>query len=194
MSPLTSTPLVLVDMDGVLVDLEAAFWDAFETAHPAGPRRTDGDRTVFRIDEQLDPQWRDAVRSIMAAPGFFGGLRPVPGAVEALDEMLDEGWDVRICTAPLLHNPTCASDKLASLARHFGQRWAERAVITKDKTLVRGDVLIDDKPVVNGDWTPVWKHVVFAATYNQAAPSPYRLTGWASWRQTLTPLLGRTAA
>ena len=187
-------PLVLVDMDGVLLDLEGTFWEDFEAANPDGPTRAEGDKTQFKIDDQMDPVWTPAIRSVMAAPGFFARLRPMPGAVAALNEMLDEGWDVRICTAPLLHNPTCASDKIASLAEHFGQRWTRRAVITKDKTLVRGDVLIDDKPVVDGDWTPVWKHVVFDATYNQDAPSPYRLTGWANWRQTLTPLLGRTAA
>ncbi|MGY4645341.1 5' nucleotidase, NT5C type [Cellulomonas sp. URHB0016] len=189
-----SPPLVLVDMDGVQADLATAFWAELERRFPGGPTRADADLTRFKLDTQLAPEWADAVHAVTTTPGFFSTFAPVEGAVEAMNAMLDEGWDVRICTAPLLTNPTCASDKLAWAEDVLGAGWSRRVVIAKDKTLVRGDILIDDKPVVEGDWTPTWKHVVFDATYNQTAPSPFRLTGWADWRRTLTPLLGRTAA
>jgi len=187
-------PLVLVDMDGVQADLTGAFWAEFERRFPDAPTRADADTSIFWLDRQIAPQWTEAVHAVTTAPGFFATLDPLEGAVEAMNAMLDEGWDVRICTAPLLTNPTCASDKLAWADRVLGEGWSRRVVIAKDKTLVRGDVLIDDKPVVEGDWTPTWRHVVFDAPCNQDAPSPYRLTGWAAWRETLTPLLGRAAA
>ena len=191
---LTATPLVLVDMDGVLADLEAGFWRQFETYHPDGPKRVDADNRQFKLATQIDARWVEAVAAITNAPGFYASLPVVPGAAQALNAMLDAGWDVRICTAPLLTNPTCASDKFAWADQVLGQGWSRRVIIAKDKTLVRGDLLIDDKPVIDGDLTPTWQHVVFDATYNQDAPSPLRLTGWANWRQTLTPMLTATAA
>lgn len=195
MNLLTMTkPLVLVDMDGVQVDLVAGFWAAFEKAFPDGPSRSDVDETQFKIDAQLGPEWTEQVHSITNTPGFFATLQPIEGAVKAMNEMLEEGLDVRICTAPMLSNTTCASDKFWWVDAFNGDGWARRTAIVKDKTLMRGDVLVDDKPVITGDWTPIWKHVVFDATYNQDAPSPYRMHGWANWQETLIPLLGRTAA
>ena len=190
----TYKPLILVDMDGVLADLETAFWTKFEAAFPEAPRRSQANTRQFKLDTQIGPEWTEKVRAITTAPGFYASLPPVPGAAHALNEMLAQGWDVRICTAPLLTNPTCASDKLSWADEVLGQGWSRRVIIAKDKTLVRGDLLIDDKPVITGDWTPTWQHVVFDAPYNQDAPSPLRLTGWDTWSQTLTPLLGKAAA
>jgi 5'-nucleotidase len=53
-------------------------------------------------------------------------------------------------------------------------------VITQDKTLVCGDVLIDDKPVIEGLMTPQWVHMVFDASYNQHIQTPFRMT-WSNW-------------
>ena len=35
---------------------------------------------------------------------------------------------------------------------HLGAEWINRAIITRDKTMVYGDVLIDDKPSIQGMW------------------------------------------
>lgn len=187
-------PLILVDMDGVQADLEERFWAQWAATQPDAPQRADADPTHFYLEDQLPEAWRPQVRDLVNSPGFYRDLPPVPGAGVALNEMLDHGWDVIVCTAPLLSNPTCASDKLAWLEEHIGPGWSRRCVIAKDKSLVRGDLLIDDKPTVTTTLTPTWTHVVFDAPYNRTAASPHRLTGWGTWRQTLTPLLGRTAA
>jgi len=50
-----------------------------------------------------------------------------------------------------------------------GPSWVDRIVLAKDKTLVRGDVLIDDKPEVTGSLCPSWEHLVFEAPYNVTA-------------------------
>ena len=40
-------------------------------------------------------------------------------------------------------------------------------ILTKDKTLVRGEVLIEDKPNIIGGVSPVWKHIFYDALYNR---------------------------
>lgn len=194
MSAYDRPPLVLVDMDGVQADLEGHFWSIWEQTHPDAPQRAQRTRTNFYLEDQLPEQYTEDVRVIVSTPGFFRDLPEVDGAVDALHEMLELGWDVRVCTAPLLTNPTCTSDKLAWLDEHLGAGWSARAVIAKDKSMVRGDLLIDDKPLVAATLSPTWQHVVFDAPYNQDSASPLRLTGWSTWRQTLVPLTGRTAA
>ena len=36
------------------------------------------------------------------------------------------------------------------IARHFGQAWVSKVILTCDKTIVHGDLLIDDKPKIKG--------------------------------------------
>jgi hypothetical protein len=54
-----------------------------------------------------------------------------------------------------------------------------RVILTHDKTLVRGDVLIDDKPGITGNMIPAWKHLVFDSP--TTAPSR-KLLGFGSGR------------
>lgn len=190
---MSTTPIVLVDMDGVLADLETGFYDRWAARFPDRPQRPQADPTQFLVADQVGRRWFDDVRAITCEPGFYLDLPVINGAAEAMNAMLDAGWNVRICTAPLTSNPTCASDKLEWAYRHLGDQWSKRVIIAKDKTLVRGDLLIDDKPAVTGDLTPTWSHVVFDQPYNRQAPSPLRLSRWQDWTS-LAPLLGRTAA
>ena len=44
----------------------------------------------------------------------------------------------------------------------MGMDWASRLVICRDKTFVKGHILVDDKPKVTGSYaTPDWQQVVF---------------------------------
>jgi 5'-nucleotidase len=95
--------------------------------------------------------------------------------------MLDAGHDVRICTAPLSRFTNCVGEKFQWVVNHLGPSWVERIVLTKDKSLVRGDVLIDDKPEVTGSLVPSWQHLVFEAPYNTVAIG--RRINWSNWQQ-----------
>ena len=97
--------------------------------------------------------------------------------------MLDAGHDVRICTAPLSRFTHCVPEKFQWVEDHLGPEWVARIVLTKDKTLVRGDVLIDDKPEVTGRLVPTWEHLVFEAPYNTASRG--RRVNWGNWREFL---------
>lgn len=182
-------PIVLVDMDGVIADFVGGFWPKFGAAHPGAPLRSEVVEDQFHIEDQMDEVWRLPSREIAAAPGFFTDLLPIAGATQALNGMLELGWEVFICTTPLRANRTCASDKVAWLEEHIGAGWGRRTILTHDKGLVRGDVLIDDKPAISSLVTPTWDHVVFDATYNQASTAPARLTGWTNWYETLVPIV-----
>jgi 5'-nucleotidase len=59
---------------------------------------------------------------------------------------------------------------------HGGPQWVGRVVLTKDKTLVRVEVLIDDKPEVTGAPAPAWEGLVFGAP-TKSAPRGGASTG-----------------
>jgi 5'-nucleotidase len=98
--------------------------------------------------------------------------------------LLDAGCEVFICTSPKLANPSCASDKLDWVTRHIPSL-RRNVIVTKDKTLVQGHLLIDDKPDITGVITPSWQHVMFSTPGNASSVpvSGLRLPSWedAEW-------------
>ena len=64
-----------------------------------------------------------------------------------------------------------------------------RIIISTDKTTVRGDVLIDDKPIITGSMQPTWRQLMFDAPYNRAQQPAARICRWADWEASLELVL-----
>jgi 5'-nucleotidase len=92
--------------------------------------------------------------------------------------------DVRICSSPLSQFENCVAEKYLWVERHLGREATNRLILTKDKTLVHGDLLIDDKPAIEGAMKPRWKHILFDAPYNREVADRPRIT-WKNWRSVL---------
>lgn len=173
--------IINVDMDGVIASWGDEFdreLDSYGEAAANIPRHMDPRNDNWDLKAGRTEDEKRIITEIMRRPRFYAKLKPVPGAREALKALLEQGHDVRIVTAPYITNPTCASDKLNWVLRHLGSGWASRVVMTTDKTVVRGDILIDDKPTVVGSRAPEWQHVLFGEyPYNIHARGP-RLRTW----------------
>jgi 5'-nucleotidase len=112
--------IVYVDMDGVLCD----YWTAFK-------------KEKLRNPEQLYPQ---------SIAGFYRDLATISGAVEGFAKLSAQpDLDVHILTAPSIHNPLCYTEKRLWVEDHLGFEAVNRLIIAPDKSLLRGDILIDDQ-------------------------------------------------
>lgn len=110
---------VFIDMDGVLCDIEAAYREAART-HP----------------DVAFPQ---------SIPGLFASLSVIPGAKEAVAELRSNPrLDVWLLSAPSTRNPLCYSEKRIWVEKVFDYPLAKRLILASDKSLLRGDILIDD--------------------------------------------------
>ena len=107
------------------------------------------------------------VNLILRSERFYRSLSLIDAAIDAIHTMLDLGHDVRICISPLIEFPYCVPEKYAWVYEHLGKVFTNRMILTKDKTLVRGEVLIEDKPNIIGGVSPVWKHIFYDALYNR---------------------------
>lgn len=175
---------ILLDMDGVLANFDQGVMDEWQRRYPDEPLRPYVERQEFFIDHDHPDHMRPRLEAIYRAPGFFRALDVIPGSQAAVQAMLARGWQVAVCTAPLLGVPTCMSEKHDWLAQHFGDEMARRMIIALDKTVVRGDILIDDRPQIVGQWPPQWEHVIYDHPYNRQAGHQRRLT-WADWQDVL---------
>jgi len=183
--------LILLDQDGVLADFEHAFLSAWRLRYPDIAPVSYEDRKSFYILQDYPPELRDKAEALYTAPGFIRNVPPVPGAIEAFKELLALGMDVRICTSPLSQFENCVAEKYLWVEKHLGREATNRLILTKDKTLVRGDILIDDKPSITGAMRPQWRHIIYDAPYNRERRDVPRVT-WQNWRNVLAGELYRS--
>ncbi|XP_057274606.1 5'(3')-deoxyribonucleotidase, cytosolic type [Pezoporus wallicus] len=182
---------VLVDMDGVVADFEGAVLRGFSARFPAEPRVELAARSGFSVREQyrgLRPDLAAKVASVYESPGFFLGLDPIPGALEALQEMIRmQDTEVFICTSPLRNYEHCVLEKYKWVEKHLGPEFVERIILTRDKTVVSADLLFDDKDTITGaEPNPSWEHILFTCCHNrhiQLQAPRRRLLSWADdWK------------
>lgn len=173
--------LILVDQDGVLADFEHAFLQRFQKANPNGFFIPLEDRKIFHVQEEYPENLFPAVEAIYHEPGFFANLPLIPGAKEGFFALLEMGHTVRICTSPLHIYGNCVNEKYEWVERYLGFEFTKLMILTKDKTLVKGDILIDDRPEIPGVCIPEWEHVIFDAPYNRHIKNRRRIT-WGNWQ------------
>ncbi|XP_028812726.1 5'(3')-deoxyribonucleotidase, mitochondrial [Denticeps clupeoides] len=182
---------VLVDMDGVIADFEGGFLRKYRARYPREPYVALRERRGFWVSSQYGQLRSDLCEkaiSIWQSKNFFLELDPLPGGIEAVKEMDKmENTDVFICTSPIKHYDHCPYEKYAWIEKHLGFDFLERTILTRDKTVVCGDILFDDKPDIIGvEPKPTWEHVLFTACHNKhlpPCPTRRRLLSWADdWR------------
>ncbi|MFT4309340.1 MAG: 5' nucleotidase, NT5C type [Candidatus Woesearchaeota archaeon] len=175
--------ILLVDMDGVIADFEQGFLDIYRVRHPDKPFIPIEDRSTFYLTDDYPADLVDMVRDITMSVGFFYSLPPIEGALEALPQLLVKN-DVYICTSPLLENRTCVQEKYDWIQKYLGTKWKDRMILTKDKTLIEGDYLIDDKPNIKGIVQPSWEQLLYYQPYNSHVQDKIMIT-WNNYQEVM---------
>lgn len=185
----TMDNVVLIDMDNTLVDFDLEFGKRWIQARPQDSLSLIKSRKHFELEQNFSEDLKPLAIEIMSQPGFFISFEPQPYAVEAVKEIVAQGAKVFFCTAPLpFQYESCVAEKFAWIRKHFGEQYLSKIIITRDKTLIKGNVLIDDKPKITGACPqPEWTHIVFNQPYNQDVEGP-RLSNWTDWKSILDHL------
>eukprot|EP01055_Gregarina_sp_Pseudo9_P001252 Gregarina_sp_Pseudo_9__1251@NODE_182_length_3802_cov_18_335902_g168_i0_p2_GENE_NODE_182_length_3802_cov_18_335902_g168_i0NODE_182_length_3802_cov_18_335902_g168_i0_p2_ORF_typecomplete_len236_score27_33NT5C/PF06941_12/1_6e33HAD_2/PF13419_6/0_00058HAD/PF12710_7/0_0087Put_Phosphatase/PF06888_12/0_22Hydrolase/PF00702_26/0_2_NODE_182_length_3802_cov_18_335902_g168_i0270977 len=186
---------ILVDMDNTLNDWDAQFrrvmsvlYSDFKFASPENRRR-------YCIEQNYPPEWTDKILDLTRLQGFWSTMPPAPGAVEAMHEMAQSGLNVWVVSAPdSFLTGKCAKEKYEWIETHLGPEWKNRLILTQDKTLIHGDLLIDDKPDASTGCraSRAWRHVAYCQPYNEGALCPTavaRLHRWSAWKEVIPQLL-----
>ena len=138
-------------------------------------------------EERFGLEAAERVKQITEAEGFFEYLEPIVGGIEAVKAMDQHPRvNVMICTSPLSCYRFVLSEKYAWVEKHLGHEWTKKIVMTKDKTIVSGHILIDDRPSIDGlqEGNTSWEHVLFEQPYNRHVKEKRRLKTWdeKEWR------------
>jgi 5'(3')-deoxyribonucleotidase len=84
----------------------------------------------------------DEVKKI---PGAYLDMDPIPDALEGVRSLIGMGHEVWLATKPPTGIPQAYADKVQWVLRHLPEL-KRRIILTHDKSLLLGDVLIDDRP------------------------------------------------
>ena len=113
--------ILYLDMDGVLVDFESG---------------------LARVPHEVKLEYGEHRDRI---PGIFSLMEPMPGALEAYEELCGLFDTFILSTAPW-ENPSAWIDKLLWAKKYLGELCTKRLILTHRKDLNRGDFLVDDRP------------------------------------------------
>ncbi len=115
--------ILFIDLDGVIADFITAM-----NSHPC--------RKISPYDEHPD-----------TIPGIFRNLNPIFGSIEAIKILLDSNqYEVYFLSTAPWNNPSAWTDKRLWLEDQFGDSVNRRLILTHRKDLLKGDILIDDRP------------------------------------------------
>lgn len=181
-----TSKIILVDLDGPLTNLEDEFLRQWREKFPNEFYIPFEQRKTFFLNDEYPEHLRKDVASIIATENFFTGLPPIMAGVNAVKEIAGLGNKVIICTSDIYTNTTGLTDKRIWVQKYLGHDFAKTMIFTRDKTLVRGDYLIDDKPEITGLLFPSWKHILFDQPFNRHIIDKVRMNiDWSNWKEVI---------
>lgn len=130
---------ILVDMDDTIVDMTPTWYDIYNRENNFNLTR----ESVKSWDTHKYVPTGKAIFEILKRPGFFRHLPAIPGALEAVEELMRDGHQVYLVTAAFSE---AASDKMLWVEQYMPWFPMKNIVVTHSKYLLRADVLIDDGP------------------------------------------------
>ena len=168
---------IIVDQDQVLCKWVERVLEWYN--EDKGTSFTKNDIGTWDMKMNLGPQSEDFLRSCMRYPDFYKELDEIEGAVRGMKKLVDAGHDVIIATAV----PKCAGiayhGKLEWIRKHMPWFKLENFVAIQRKSLLSGDILLDDGPHNIKQWLDTGRQaVVFDAPWNKEQKATARVKHW----------------
>ena len=174
------TAPILIDADGVLCDFINPFLDMANKV--TGLNKTVHDLAGWDMLPMYPPEKHAEILENLVKPGWCLGLKPYPGAREAVEE-LRTMFKVYCVTAPWTSETWCW-ERTKWLIDNMGFDKHE-VIHAHDKWLIHGHTLIDDKAETLVKWCEATGMVGILITqpYNKgfncdAYPSIWRADNW----------------
>ena len=129
---------------------------------------------------------KERIGDVINQQPIFILLAPIEGAIAGVNRIRNTFQnDVFFCSSPHVPNIMGYADKAVWIDSFFHGWGCKNLILTKDKTLVDGIVLIDDKADPIGNYEAKWKHIVFDQPWNregsiefQKTEGKYRMMNW----------------
>jgi 5'-nucleotidase len=163
---------ILVDMDDVLADASERILEILNQKNNLSLSKDFFDDKDFY--DYVKSNNLKSYRDELNAPGFFGNLNVIPDSQEVLAE-LSEKHEVFIVSAAM-EFPNSLKEKYDWMQTHFPFISWKNIMLCGDKSIVKGDILIDDheKNLIHFDG----ETILFDAIHNKKINNYNRISNW----------------
>lgn len=131
--------VIAIDIDDVICNLQDVVIDLFNKRY--GSHYTIEDFTSYDIMNVLPTQDAIVMKDMYGETGLYDKVKPIPGAQEALEKLINLGHQVYLVTAAI---PKTYGEKVAFIRRFFPCIDDGHIVCIKHKWMFKADIIIED--------------------------------------------------
>lgn len=164
---------ILMDVDGVVADFTGHLLGCLSLRDKSVPSVEDIDTWDLK-PHFTENQWK-AVKQMLCDFCFWFSLPVIEGAQDGIERLKSE-HEVVWVTSSYDSCPSWLHIRKQWLKKNFGAK-SDEIVITSNKSLVAGDILVDDKPENIKRWQQHGVCYIFDAPYNRNIGG-YRVADW----------------
>lgn len=172
---------ICVDMDDTMADTVGEHLSRYNAEHGLGI--TKRDLRGKWLWDHAPVEHREALLGYMRSDDFFEELDVLPGAVETL-ERLQAHYEIFVATAAM-EFPNSFASKFRWLQKNFPFIHYRQYVYCGDKSILRGDYLIDDMPRYLQRFQG--QGVLFSSPHNALVTGYPRVENWAEAEEYFLP-------
>lgn len=150
---------ILVDMDGIVADLATPWFEIYNKRHPDDILTTENQRTW---DFGKSAKYKGDIYSILKTEGLYRELKPIEGSQDAIKAIQaikaadgSAAYEVFFLTASITA-PDILADKSWWVRHHFPNVPIKNFFTGYKKSMVKGDVFIDDSPRNMSEYRAAW--------------------------------------
>lgn len=168
--------IILVDIDDVLEDLCSAWVDWLNNKYDLSVSVDDIDE--WDISKFFPYLQKVKVFEPLYQEHFWYTVRVKPGAKEYLKRLYDEGFNIYLCTSTDYRNVRPKYE--AIVERYFPFIKWKKIIVTNNKQLINGNVLIDDgvHNLENGNYKKILMSAPYNRSYDAKSNGMVRVENW----------------
>lgn len=167
---------ILVDMDDVLEQLAVA-WIEYVNEH-FGTSVSIQDTHAWDLSLAFPTLTKEQVYSAELDDALWSRVKPMPGADEGLRRLIAAGHEIYIVTATYYKTLPAKMEEV--LFRYFPYIDWEHVIITSNKQMIKGDILIDDGPhnLSGGDYYRILFEAHHNKEFDESSIGAVRVKSW----------------
>lgn len=167
---------ILIDMDDTIEHLLIAWVDYINKRYGTNVKYEDVTQWDLRV--AFPTLTNQQLHSLLEEDDFWKTVKPMEGAAETLQWMMDQGHEVYIVTASAYRTIRPKMEHV--LFKYFPFLTWDNVIITKHKQMIRGDILIDDAPHnhIGGRYLKVLMDAPHNQSFNAEQNGMCRIKNW----------------
>ena len=185
----THSLTVLVDMDDTITDLLSAWIEMLNRRH--GTNVLPKDVQQWDIAKSFPSLTREQVFDPLLCDSLWHYVHPKEGAVDTLRQLIEDGHRVFIVTTSTYETLKAKMDVV--LFHYFPFLSWDNVIITANKQMIKGDVLIDDgvHNLIGGDYEKLLVDAPHNHCFDAEENGMIRVYSWAEIYQEVCKIAAR---